>query len=252
MPGSQFTYIDFGPTCNAFLSACGVKDEPTPMELAQLMVKTPQDFLNAQGVEGYLSLLRQLAAHYALLKTNRTLLSDMKSKPFLIGIKSADSVTKDGRADGAANNSGTQYKLARSQDIYLIDDTVLGQLFNPLGYVLNYEILPKVPLLKPLLKECMKILDVFGFLNKLKKSPPQWEINLRRRNHKSSRQSSMIEPRFYYTMANSFATAKMCFQMQKNIYKISKCSKFLSLKYRVSLEASRRSKKRLRASWRVE
>jgi hypothetical protein len=128
---SQFTYIDFGTNCNAFLLACGVKEEPTPIELAQMMVKNPQEFLSSQGVEGYLSLLRQLAAHFPLLKNQRSLLSEMKSKAFLLGIRTNEK--SSGNAENKNSSSGTEYMLAKANDIYLIDDTVLGQLFNPLG-----------------------------------------------------------------------------------------------------------------------
>ena len=132
--GSQFTYVDFGPTCNAFLSACGVKDEPTPAELASMLVKTPDHFLNTMGVESYLGLLRQLAAHYSLLKNDKSLYRDMKNRPFLLGLKSTSNTGSDGKSGGDSLTSrATQYKLAKASDIYLIDDTVLGQLFNPLG-----------------------------------------------------------------------------------------------------------------------
>lgn len=132
----QFTYVgntffltfkDFGVSCNAFLKACGVKDEPSPVELAQMIIRDPVDVLSERGVESYLSLLRQIATHYPMMKQNSQLISNMKSTPFLIGIKRKDQNTV------SSNDSDVAYQLATAKEIYLIDDTVIGQLFNALG-----------------------------------------------------------------------------------------------------------------------
>lgn len=44
-----FQYCDFGNTANSFLRSCGVKDQPTPLEIAVMIVKDPQSFLDAMG-----------------------------------------------------------------------------------------------------------------------------------------------------------------------------------------------------------
>ncbi|KAI9197496.1 uncharacterized protein BJ171DRAFT_519741 [Polychytrium aggregatum] len=126
-----FVFVDFGTQSNAFLRACGVKDQPTPLELAQQLARSPEKFLEKTGFEDYLAMLRQLAAHYPTLKQNRTLVRDMKSSAFLIG------VVNDGQATDETGEYGSsdklRYKLTRAGDVYLIDDTVLGQIFNPLS-----------------------------------------------------------------------------------------------------------------------
>ncbi|KAJ3078512.1 hypothetical protein HK102_004456, partial [Quaeritorhiza haematococci] len=166
----QFDYIDFGPAANAFLRSCGVKDEPTPPELASQLVRNPKQFLEGVGFEGYLTTLRQLAAHYHVsLKTQPKLLQEMKSAAFLIGIKSdggggvddeeddddddelyEDAVDENGigvtkKKKGKKDDSGSgggggnsknkqlQFELARARDVYLIDDPILQQIFMPLG-----------------------------------------------------------------------------------------------------------------------
>lgn len=48
-----FTFVDFGIHANAFLRACGVKNEPTIQEIAQMLVRDPQEFYRlAGGPEG--------------------------------------------------------------------------------------------------------------------------------------------------------------------------------------------------------
>ncbi|KAJ2999974.1 hypothetical protein HDV02_001231 [Globomyces sp. JEL0801] len=61
---SSFVYITFGATADAFLRACGVKEQPTPMELASIMVKNPSEFVKNNNFEAYLELLRQIAVNY--------------------------------------------------------------------------------------------------------------------------------------------------------------------------------------------
>lgn len=44
-----FTFVDFGPQANAFLTACGVRQEPTVDELAQMLVADPRKFYDLAG-----------------------------------------------------------------------------------------------------------------------------------------------------------------------------------------------------------
>ncbi|KAF9904314.1 hypothetical protein BX616_001345 [Lobosporangium transversale] len=147
------TTVDFGRAANLFLKSCGVKEEPTPMELTQLVVRSPQDFLNRNGgVENYKSILRQIASHMHVIRTNKTLVKEMVSAPFLLGERrinqdleeESSSTATAGDKTGGADDTGdssiaslgqvvVQYKLARACDIYLIDDTVLQQIFTPLS-----------------------------------------------------------------------------------------------------------------------
>ncbi|KAI1317537.1 hypothetical protein EDD11_008231 [Mortierella claussenii] len=147
------TTVDFGRAANLFLKSCGVKEEPTPVELTQLVVRSPDNFLNRNGgVESYKSILRQIASHMHVIRTNSALVNEMIRTPFLLGEKRInqdfdDEGTSASTADGESGEAGeggdlsganmgqvvVQYKLARASDIYLIDDTVLQQIFTPLG-----------------------------------------------------------------------------------------------------------------------
>ena len=121
---NHFMYVDFGTTANAFLRACGVKEQPTPMELAENLVKSPRDFLDSSGIDVYMGLLRQIAANYNMLKQNSWLVSQMRNSAFLIG-RVSGSLGKEDEA--------VRVKLAKASEIFLIDDTVLSQIFQPLG-----------------------------------------------------------------------------------------------------------------------
>ncbi|KAJ3134361.1 hypothetical protein HK100_003665 [Physocladia obscura] len=121
-----FTHIDFGEISNAFLRACGVKDEPTPQELTEQLVRNPQSFMNQLGFAKYLQVLRTIAANYYQLRSNRSLVSEMRESAFLVGVKSE-------QRSGDGEDDNLQYQLAKAKEIYIMDDTVLGQLFTPLG-----------------------------------------------------------------------------------------------------------------------
>ncbi|KAG0222294.1 hypothetical protein B0O80DRAFT_113406 [Mortierella sp. GBAus27b] len=146
------TTIDFGRSASLFLKSCGVKEEPTPVELTQLVVRSPEDFLNRNGgVESYKSILRQIATHMHIIRTHKSLLDEMIRAPFLLGEKrinqdsdeeslSGETVA-DGKQDAGSEDDNAaddglgqvvvHYKLARANEIYLVDDTVLQQIFTP-------------------------------------------------------------------------------------------------------------------------
>ncbi|KAF9435865.1 hypothetical protein BGZ76_005362 [Entomortierella beljakovae] len=142
------TTVDFGSVANQFLKSCGVKEEPTPIELAQLVIRSPQDFLNRNGgIENYKSILRQIASHMHIISSQRALLNEMIRSPFLLGEKrinndleeeTSDSSKKpdneeDSPSDVNSSHVVVQYKLAKASEIFLIDDTVLQQIFTPLS-----------------------------------------------------------------------------------------------------------------------
>ncbi|KAI9494351.1 hypothetical protein BDB00DRAFT_974372 [Zychaea mexicana] len=152
-----FLYVDFGQLANSFLRSCGVKDEPTTMELASMLVKDPSRFWNLSGGgERYLAVLRQIAGQYYHLKSNRRLLQDMKNTPFLVGIKRSQmgsgpgsdqqQLTVPAATNGITDNNNNnndddqkeqdefvQYRLAQASDIFIIDDTMAQQIFSPLS-----------------------------------------------------------------------------------------------------------------------
>ncbi|KAJ3216334.1 hypothetical protein HK099_005915 [Clydaea vesicula] len=137
---NYFDFVDFGQVGNSFLRNCGVKDEPTPTELAQLLVRSPLQFFEDSGLDSYLSLLRQIAAHYHVLRSNTALKKEMMQSSFLVGLindvseeEEINDETREGKTSEKVRNPQLSYKLAKAGDIFLIDDTILQQIFTPLG-----------------------------------------------------------------------------------------------------------------------
>ncbi|KAI7858717.1 hypothetical protein BDC45DRAFT_531271 [Circinella umbellata] len=148
-----FLYVDFGQLANSFLRSCGVKDEPTTMELASMLVKDPARFWNLSGGgERYLSVLRQIAGQYYHLRSNRRLLQDMKNTPFLVGIKKSqmaglpeeqqtskdnnkETINRDevNQKEEDQEDEFVQYRLAKASEVFIIDDTMAQQIFSPLS-----------------------------------------------------------------------------------------------------------------------
>ena len=118
---SHFVYISYGPAATAFLRACGVKDQPSPKELAYSLAKNPEAFLEKSSPETYLSMLRQIGASYQQIRQDYSLLALMKNSAFLLAFQQAQ--------NGGAEKT---FSLALANDIYLVDDPILQQVFKPL------------------------------------------------------------------------------------------------------------------------
>ncbi|GAN09771.1 HATPase_c domain protein [Mucor ambiguus] len=135
-----FVYVSFGAKANPFLRTCGVKNEPTTAELAALLVKDPQRYWELSGGgERYIEVLRQIAGQYNMIKTNRQLLNDMKTKPFLVGTKRTtlseqqQQQEKLDNGEDVAEEEFVQYRLAKASDIFINNDTMAQQIFSPLS-----------------------------------------------------------------------------------------------------------------------
>ena len=63
-----------------------------------------------------------MGAQYPLLKQNQNLIYEMKKSKFLIGLAQ----------DETSKTDILIYRLGLANEIYLIDDTVIKQIFNPL------------------------------------------------------------------------------------------------------------------------
>ncbi|KAI8973522.1 hypothetical protein BDF20DRAFT_837459 [Mycotypha africana] len=140
-----FTYVNFGQLANSFLCSCGVRDEPTTVELATMLVKNPQRLWELSGGgEKYLGLLREIASQSYSFKNNKQLLRDMKSTAFLVGIKRVVFSEEERKEDNVnevkeeenskdIDNGFIQYTLAKASDIFISDDPIAQQLFSPLS-----------------------------------------------------------------------------------------------------------------------
>jgi hypothetical protein len=109
--------VDFGSKANRFLRTCGVKDEPTPIELAELLVSSSREVYNSLGdVEKYKDILRKVAFNFSTINKS-SLIAEMKKSPILIAVKK--------------NNGVESSCLALGKDIFVNDNSVYQQVFEP-------------------------------------------------------------------------------------------------------------------------
>jgi hypothetical protein len=141
--GEIFNFVDFGQEANAFLLKCGSKNEPTKLEVAQMLVKEPARISTTfRNPEKYLNLLRSLAESTSTLKKNKELFREMKTAPFLLASKelSVTSTNPEKNAcspvveiedlDEEESQGIREWQLASAQDAIIIDDYVSYSLFK--------------------------------------------------------------------------------------------------------------------------
>jgi len=116
-----FIYVDFGEKANKFLQSCGVKCQPLAIDYAELLVKSSSEIWNLlRDYTKYATILGRIALdYYSIAYKNPGLITRMKQEPILLA------VTK-------GNSDNAQFCLASSKDIFINDDTIYQQVFNPL------------------------------------------------------------------------------------------------------------------------
>mmetsp|Transcript_21806 Transcript_21806/g.64300 ORF Transcript_21806/g.64300 Transcript_21806/m.64300 type:complete len:720 (+) Transcript_21806:4029-6188(+) len=117
LTSSLFHVIEFHP----FLSAVGVKSEPSTQDLFQLLLSSPRDVLRRLGSEErYIALLRRIAADPPFGRATK----EIAEAPFLLAYR------VEGEAGGDGADAGTaKYVLARAADVYVIDNSFFGRMF---------------------------------------------------------------------------------------------------------------------------
>lgn len=144
-----FVFIDFGDVANTFLRCCGVKNEPTIVELSQMMVRDPQLYWKLSGGgENYLNVLRRIANQFYQIKSNVSLISQMKRAKILIGYRQ-----KDAEDDKVGENITSVVACRVSaQEVYINDDATGFHMFSPICA-------PTEPVLEELYRElgCIKL-----------------------------------------------------------------------------------------------
>ena len=105
-----FRVVDFSP----FLAAAGVKQEASITDIFRRMIESPKIVLSAFGSEErYKTFLRQVAAQ----RPFRRVTTEIQDSPFLLGLAASE------------NSSETSYELAKSREIFIIDNSFLGRMF---------------------------------------------------------------------------------------------------------------------------
>eukprot|EP01117_Protostelium_nocturnum_P007885 TRINITY_DN2815_c0_g1_i4.p1 TRINITY_DN2815_c0_g1~~TRINITY_DN2815_c0_g1_i4.p1 ORF type:complete len:1661 (-),score=588.61 TRINITY_DN2815_c0_g1_i4:79-5061(-) len=135
--GEFFDYVDFGEKANSFLKQCGVKDEPSPLELASIVVNNPVEFYNKGGKDQYLAALYMIAANMSSIKSNNSstaqkLIERMKTAPFLLATKRIPAGAQLTIEEAEREEDQLTYQLASASQISLIDNGVFLKIFSPL------------------------------------------------------------------------------------------------------------------------
>jgi hypothetical protein len=104
--------VDFG-NANQFLRMCGVKDEPTAVEMAEWLMSYGSSVFESKPKE-YLEILTKVAFNVSILSSNRNLMQRMQRSKLLIG------------------HFQTSQQLVSPGEVYLVDDPVLQNIFQPI------------------------------------------------------------------------------------------------------------------------
>jgi Protein of unknown function (DUF3684) len=136
--GEIFDFVDFGQEANAFLLKCGSKEEPTKLEIAQILVNEPARISSTfRDPEKYLNLLRNLADALAALKKDKELFKAMKRAPFLLASKDIASATlPSGRAEELDDSDEEdapglkEWQLTSAANAIIVDDYSSYSLFR--------------------------------------------------------------------------------------------------------------------------
>jgi hypothetical protein len=122
-------YVQFGAEATAFLLKVGAKHEPSSLDLAGLLCKSPSRFLNTIGQERYLELLRKLAEHADNLWKDKDLVKTMTASSILLGYrdikqegKKLISVEEDIFDDLEDVDMHREWSLNKANEIVIIDD----------------------------------------------------------------------------------------------------------------------------------
>ncbi len=139
--GDIFHFVDFGAEANSFLIKCGCKQEPSKIEIAQILVKEPARIsATFRNAEKYMALLRSMAEAAKILKKHKDLWAEMRRAPFLLASKelplSSPAAAHAGQTDDADNfdeddiQGIREFQLCSAADAIIIDDYINYNLFK--------------------------------------------------------------------------------------------------------------------------
>lgn len=118
-----FHSISFSP----FLAAAGVKSEASVHDILHRLVTKPKEVLEKVGHEKYIYLLHRIAS-----EPMRNISPQIRQAPFLMAYKQDVEIKEEGEDNdekGADDATVARPVLAKAEDIYLIDNSLLGRMF---------------------------------------------------------------------------------------------------------------------------
>jgi len=130
--GEFFSFIDFEEKANKFLQRCGIENEPSSTEIAELLVKSSYKVWESieYSVEKYKIILQKLADDYNNI--NPSLIAEMMEKPILLGVKQNSDSEEEEECINIMNNDNqiceNGHCLASAKDIYINDSTIYQEV----------------------------------------------------------------------------------------------------------------------------
>lgn len=133
-----FDFIDFGPQGNQFLRAVGVRDEPSTVQIAGMLVNDAVNVWTICGSESkYTALLTQISRDIASVKKDRHLWESMKRCSFLLAYKYVNTTTSVPNVSEGSDyleddneQSIIQTSLQKAHDILIVDDVIDFNMFR--------------------------------------------------------------------------------------------------------------------------
>ncbi|CAG8547747.1 9553_t:CDS:10, partial [Scutellospora calospora] len=115
----MFPCVDFGEDANKFLVNCGVKKEPSALDLAEYLVEYSEKFWSMlNDKEQYYTILGTIA--YNIGSINNAIINKMKQKKILVGMKKNLKTMED------------IYNLYYAREIFINDSEKYRNMFNPI------------------------------------------------------------------------------------------------------------------------
>ncbi|KAH9951982.1 hypothetical protein B0H21DRAFT_817732 [Amylocystis lapponica] len=123
-----FVFVDFGREANAFLSACGIKNEPSVEEIAKILLENPRKFYElAEGRDNFLVELRNLAVNRRLISSGT--FNRLKRSAALLGSRRVKKTSPKGKpqvadalADPEEDDWDVEYNLLTPAQVAIVAD----------------------------------------------------------------------------------------------------------------------------------
>lgn len=124
-----FDFVDYGVQANQLLRTIGVRDTPSTVQIASMLIGDARNVWNLCGSETrYQQLLLQIARHFDDIKKDRALYQSFRQAKVLLAHKYVLLAGKHDEDD--ESNIIVQNSLQRAVDIVIVDDIISFNLFR--------------------------------------------------------------------------------------------------------------------------
>ncbi|KAG1825278.1 hypothetical protein EV424DRAFT_1392999 [Suillus variegatus] len=130
-----FKFVDFGPSANAFLKACGVKERPECIDVLRVLLKCPKTFLKLaeNDHERYLTELRLIAVGHKSLP--RKIHEEMRTASIFLGYRQG----KGGIGRDGYSHEADEFELRKADEVLVADDMESRRTFGDCIFIAPQE-----------------------------------------------------------------------------------------------------------------